>query len=656
LDVFESLLEQAVAIRIAVRRKAGLEKVRFFTSLTVVPSFAKQSFLLTSAPESMTHYSTPGEARAESTGKTEVPWLRDVTAETRKKSIRGVVAILAMGLVFFLPALLSPLFLDDYLHRAMVEGTFPGHRNPFDLYSFIDDGNRDFLLGRGVLPWWTDRRLTLRFFRPLTSFLLWADHRAFSHVALPLHVHSFAWWAAAVLAVRRLYTRFFSIRATWLATLIFALSPCHALPLSWAANRETLVSMAFGTLALCTYLRWRENTLYRDGLVALGLFALTMLGGGEYALCFGGYIAAIEVSRREYAWRRRLIGVMPFVVPALSYMAVRTALGYGVRGSGYYSDPLHAPIAFLMGAPSRAVSLLATSWLSLDSEAWRVGSGPALLTLIVLVALPLVFLSLRWARASLPAPTSTAFLWLALGSLMAMVPVLAVVSARRLVGVSMVGIAPVVAVLVDRVWFPASGEPRVARGRIEAVASLAALALGFAHLVHGPLTSLVESARHRADAADFASRMAWIRGRVGDTTVAKIGVLRDNGGAFFAPFALDAQGRTPAAWRVLMHTGHALALRRDARTLDLVAAENRSLFPMDERNLYRGREAPFRVGDEVVLPGIRVTILKVEQAGPRAARFVFSDDPSSFVWLNDDGESTKEVALPEVGFGTPFDR
>ncbi|HSO34202.1 MAG TPA: hypothetical protein VLT33_16820 [Labilithrix sp.] len=565
-----------------------------------------------------------------------------------------LLLVLLGGALLFAPALSTPLFLDDHLQGAMVEGTFPGKRSAFDLYAFVDDGDRAALTARGLLPWWADPRLTIRFFRPLSSALLWFDHRVLAHAALPMHLHSLAWWVAAVLAARSLFARLLSPRVVLFATAIFALAPCHALPLAWVANRETLVCLVFGALALGTQARWRDDRRPRDGLLAGALFALALLGGGEYALCFGGYVVAMDVGRRERA-ARRVAGWLPFLLPAVAYLAVRGALRYGTAASGFYSDPLREPGAFLVNAPWRFIALLGTGWLTLDSEPWRLGLSRWLLVGIVLGCAGALVVPIRRAFASLEPRQRAAITWLFVGSLLALVPTLAVVPARRLLGVSMLGVSAVVAVLLDRAWFPAPGEPNVARGRAASLASLAALGLGFVHLVHGPGTSFLASELHRADATDFDSRVAWVRGRVGNPRAARIGVLRGMAGVFFAPFALDRRGVTPARWHVLTQAGHVLALRRDVYTLDLIATQGRGLYPIGERNLYRSVDAPMHVGDEVRVPGLHVTILEVGPAGPRSARFVFDEDPDTLVWLSDMFEATREIELPSVDFGAPFD-
>ena len=95
-------------------------------------------------------------------------------SETRKKSrkpLLGLLLILAIGALLFSPAISTPLFLDDHLQGAMVEGTFPAARGPFDLYNFVDEGARASLTQRGLLPWWAHPHLKIRFFRPLASAL-----------------------------------------------------------------------------------------------------------------------------------------------------------------------------------------------------------------------------------------------------------------------------------------------------------------------------------------------------------------------------------------------------------------------------------------------------------------------------------------------------
>src|SRR5580692_3272131 len=177
----------------------------------------------------------------------------------RRRAWTGMTLLLGLGVVLFWPALRAPFFLDDYMQAAMVGGTFPSPRfGAFDLYDFVNDGNRALLYERGVLPWWAEPNLQIRFLRPLSSALLWVDHPVFAGSPLPQHVHSLLWWVATVFAARALYRRLLAPRVALMATILFALAPCHTFPIAWLANREALVSVAFGIPAFDAYLKWRD--------------------------------------------------------------------------------------------------------------------------------------------------------------------------------------------------------------------------------------------------------------------------------------------------------------------------------------------------------------------------------------------------------------
>jgi len=585
-----------------------------------------------------------------------------VRRENPRRSGRWTLGILVLGLVTYFPALTSPLILDDYLHAAMVRGAFPSPRSPFALYDFVSDADRQLLLARGVLPWWTHPHLTIRFLRPLSSALLWADYSLFRGRPLLLHAQSFLWWGLAIFAARALYRRHLSLRVTLLATAIFALGPWHAIPLAWLANSEALVSLGLGTLALVAYVRWREAGSAASGILATLLFGLALLGG-EYALCFGGYCVAFELGCRD-GTRRRVLGLLPFALPAVGYLVARSQLGYGVVGSGFYSDPLRDPEAFLALAPWRVVALLLDGWLALGAEFWNPGAARWAGALIVAAGFAIVIGPLRRAVSLLDAPARETATWLLKGSLFAMLPVLAVVPSARLLGVSALGIAGGVAVLLDRAWFgdaPAQGQGRDRAPRERSWAfeltGLAAIMLGFAHLVHGPVTAWLTGSRMRDQALDFVSQTAWLRQRVTDVPNTEVVVMRAGEGVFFGAFAVDPEGPLPAEWRTLSHTGHALVLRRDLRTLDLVAPPDKGVFPTGPGNLFRSPDAPLAPGDEVSVPGMRARILEAGTNGPVRVRFSFDRDLSSpsLVLTSEDAYGFKQVDLPKVGFGAPFD-
>jgi hypothetical protein len=567
----------------------------------------------------------------------------------RFRLVLPIALVISLGVLLFQPGLRSPFMLDDYIQAAMVDGTYGPPRGPLDLYDFVGAGEAPVLVERGFLPWWSHPALKIRFFRPISSFLRWNDQRIFGRSPTALHLHSLAWWVLAVLAARALFARVLAPRPLLLATAIFALAPCHVLPLAWLANREVLLSLALGTFALAAYARWRDERRPRDGAVALLFFGLAVLSG-EYGLGFGGYVLAIELVRRREALVRRATGLVPFVVPVAAYLTLRARLDYGTRGSGFYADPLAEPLEYARHAPWRLLLLQAQAWLSYSADP---AAGPletGIIVVLVGLGLLLTYVVWRRVRAELDPRTREAATWMLLGSLFALGPVLAVLPSPRLLGVCMLGVAPISALVIERAWWPKGAEPR--RGMAELI-GLVGTALGFAQLVHAPGTSFLLARRQRAEAITFATQTAKVAESLGDVRASEVVVVRGYARMFFAPFALTPNGEGPRRWQNLAQTGHVLLLRKGPRAFELVVGTDATIFPIGDNNLFRNASLRVRTGDVYKIPGATASVLEVGSAGPRRVRFDFENDLG--VWINEKNDTFESAQLPLEGFGAPFD-
>jgi hypothetical protein len=565
----------------------------------------------------------------------------------------GALLLVAGGIVFF-PAILTPRFLDDYFQTSMVEGTFPAARGPLELYDFVGDNDRRVLLDRGLLPWWSHPRLTVRFLRPLSSLLRYGDHHLLGNRALPAHLHSFAWWAAAALAAYALYRRALSRRAALLAAFVFALAPCHAVPLAWTSNREALVSLTFGILGLAALLRYRERGRPLQAGAAALCFCLALLGG-EYAAAFGGYALALALVGHRSTRLRRLVGLLCFGAPASIYLGVRAALGYGTMGSGFYVDPFRDPRVFLEHAPRRLVTLLGDAWFGVGPETVNLATPGWVLGLLAVVGLALLVVPLRRAFAQLEGARREHATWLLLGSLLSLTPMLAVQCAPRLLGASLVGVAATIGLLLDSAWFPSTTAPR---GAQSALVGVVALGLGFTHLIHSPVTSRLTCSIWRQQALAFIDRAAALRAHVGEPSKREIVVVGSfDSTAFTLPYSLDDEGTPPERWRVLSLAPHVLMIRRDARTLELTTPPDQSLYPTGEGNHFRDENTPFAPGDVVRVRGLQVTVLEVGAQGPWRALFEFDDplESPSRAWLVDTLAGIRAAPPPPIGFGSQLD-
>jgi hypothetical protein len=557
-----------------------------------------------------------------------------------------VIATVALAFLIHIPGLRTPFFLDDYTQRAMVDGRYPSRPGPLQLYDFIDDGNRALLLDRGILPWWSHPQMVMRFWRPLSSGLLWLDYRIAGDSPAWGHVHSFLWWLLACFAVHALFRRYFAPRVAFVGVAVYALAPCHALPVAWMANREEIISTALGTIALLLYLRWRDETRARDGLLAFAVFGLAALAG-EYTLCFAGYVAADEIVRRRVSLPRRLLGLLPFVIPAVAYAVAHQAWHYGAFGIGYYHDPISNTLSYVGSGPRRLAVLLTTAWLGTSDALWLGEAGWKLGALTIIGLGLLVVPIMRTLRELEPTVRSRA-LALLLGSGLSMLPVMAVDPSVRLLEVPMIGVSAVVALLVEHAWFPSVPRPR--RGAAE-LTELVVLGLAFIHFFRAPLDTFLSESATRGWAIVFDTRLHELAEK--SEGKSKVTILRANVAqtTFFAPLIVGDGGGEPKTRTLTLRSGRCLVRRTSARSLELVGGPA-GLFPIGPDDLLR--DVPIHQGEHFDLDGMRVTLLELHDDGtPHRARFDFDrdlDDPS-MLWVVDTGNGFREEKIPSIGHG-----
>ena len=562
--------------------------------------------------------------------------------------------LLTIGALLHQAAIRTGFLLDDFLHIAMLEGNFPVDRHPLDLYAFVDDHDRDTLLAHGVVPWWTHPHLTIRFLRPVSSATIWLDHALFGRNALAMHVHSLLWWAAMVVLAFFLYRRLLGERVARLAAFVFALAPCHAMPMAWLANRDALISLTLGLVAFHAYVRARETGRAAALLGATLLFSVA-LSAGEYTLLFTAFVLGFELVRKGDSLARRLVGLGTFGVPCAVYMGIRSALHYGAAGSGFYNDPFTAPELFLWFAPRRLATLFLDAWLSLDNDSvrWSIPSwalGLAMLAVILGVG---GVLRHQLRDEEEKGETRRVAAFFAVAMFLAFIPVLSAVPSPRLLGGVMLAVAPLVGLVLERAWFPARPQPR--RGWPEA-AQLTALCLGFAHLVHGPGTMALLDEQFRTSGETFQRQIESLRA-MGDLVHGPGAVVvRGSGTGFFVPFAIAEDGELPDHFSMLTWTSEALVLRTGPRTLQIYSDAESALFPWAEGNLYNEAGWMTQVGDRFPAPGMVVTVTDVVDGRVTGASVELDEVGLSRLWLNETGKSYFASPLPAEGEGRMYQR
>ena len=595
-------------------------------------------------------------------------------------SRRWPVVLALAAIVVSVPAVGVSLLNDDLIHRAaMLDAsqstpslaqaglTPPGSGGLGsvlrDLFVAVDpQKNLERLRAYGALPWWTCEDYRVAFWRPVASFTHWLDYRLFPDSVALMHVHSILWFAAVVLVVTAMYRRLIATGwAAGLAGLFFLLDDSGYFPTMWVANRNLLLSLFFGVLAILSHDRWRRQG-WRPGAVVTPLCLMTSILSAEAGVATFAYLFAYEAALRRGLWRRRALALVPSVLVIVLWRLLYNLQGYGAYGGAFYFDPGRDPVGYALAVLRRAPFLLAGQWTSVPADLysflpsatktlmWLLLAGVTVLIPVIL--LPLLRVS-RQAR-----------FWL-VGMYIAVLPFCATIPmSRSLLFVAIGGFGLVAEVLSD--WLRRADWVReLGRGR----RVVYALVIVFI-VAHLPLAVV-----SRASAARVATTL---RERV--ATTAALGVAdcpadRDlvivnapNPVSFlYEPYQLASDGEPlPRGIRMLSPGYDAVRVVRTGPCRLAVRAVSDSLLDcqrgkrMDFVFFYhylsdvRGAGHPLRAGQRIRMPRMDVEVLAVDERGfPIETAFEF-DVPlenASLKWLFWEWEKERyePFVVPAIG-------
>ena len=327
-------------------------------------------------------------------------------------ALRHRVALcLSLGLLLLLPGLNAGFYLDDLWQQALLDAHARGldQRSGLEvalgLWSW-DTGlpDRSYLQTGApyMAAWFSDLDLSVRFFRPLSSWTLMVDHRLGGSNPFGYHVVNLAIWllfaAAALELHRRLLPAPGARPALLLAGLFFVLNDSHQNNVAWINARHALLASLLTLVCLLFYDRFRHRGGLRNLALATAAFALG-LAAGETALITLAWIASYELFLSHDPPRLRIACAAPLFALAAGYMVFYVSSGYGAYGSSWYLNPLDQPLSFFRAALfERLPGYLMGGLTVLPGEIFQADSllvnlvGLALLAAVVLTVLP----SLLW--------------------------------------------------------------------------------------------------------------------------------------------------------------------------------------------------------------------------------------------------------------------
>jgi hypothetical protein len=568
---------------------------------------------------------------------------------------RALPLALAAAVVVVLPGIATGWMADDFVHAAAVAGRLPQHPGGLDLYDFAD-GDPAHLAERMqlVYPWWTSPDLKLRFFRPLSSVLSWADFTLWRGSPWVAHLLSLLWYLATVAAVGVLMRRCLGGAVAGLATLLFAIDDAHWMPAVWLANRNALVAAAPALWGLVAWLRYREDGWRPGRWWALIGFAFGLLGG-ETALGVVAMAAAYELLAppRPEPWSERILRSLPMIALGLCYVVVYKLLGYGANGSGAYVDPSRDPLDFLHAVAVRVPVLCSALLLGLPAEiGYLTTAARAPLAVAGVLAVGLLAWHAPKAAARLSSDEKRHLRWLLAGGFAALLPAAATTPAGRLLTVPSVAGFALVAVALLQAEGCAEGGPWW-RGISQRGERWLKGWLTVAHGVVAPLVFIAASVLASGLQArwDAVLRDPVLTAAAGKTAVWP--VPPDPFVGFYAPVALAAHDlpRPRRWWSLTMALLPCRMHRTAADALELEPLGG-ALVHSEIEQLMHSPTATFRPGDQVAIPGLQTTVLAVDRDGfPTRVGFRFDRplDDGEFHWFTwRDGRPAK-LPLPAVG-------
>ena len=545
----------------------------------------------------------------------------------------------AAGMLLASTSLRVGFFLDDYPFVVWLDGTSPKRVTPFDLYEFArgDHAGNFEMIRRGPWPWWSDLDLKIRFFRPLSSALLWTDHALFGHTAVGYHVHALIWYLALLVGVGLLLRSALSPPLFALSFLMYALAGGHAEPVGWISARHMLVSAAPSVAGLAAHVLYRERGFQAGRWLSVPGVAIGLLGG-EAALGVLLYWVAYEAvgARESRPWRARLRSMSLPLGIAVAYFTAYKAAGYGAAHNDAYLEPFADPARFLVVAAQR-IPLLLGELLGGTSAEFAQVFPPAPFIAAGVTAI-LAFGALVRAVWPVLAPDDRRSLaWLGVGAVLAtFVTVGGFPGARLLLLPGIGGCAFIAAVILhagQRLAEPALG--RAARFGLRAGRGFLVLA----HLVASPLVFL--------GSTDMLARLGAATERIDrtlDDVLGGPGASSSSGRHVFILAASDPVGalyvgaarglrapQTVAAWTALSLARATHTIERVGERTLLISARPGMLHGSFEV-VFRGADRPLRPGDRVDLDDISVTVLATEDRFPTSIEIAFRtmsiDDPS----------------------------
>lgn len=546
---------------------------------------------------------------------------------------RVVLALPLLTALLCSGAVGSRYVFDDYVLGLVARGApidgLPSGR--WDLFCFTTGApavNHKLMAQGLLLPWWSDERLKIAFYRPLSSLLHRLDYALWPNSPRCMYLHSLVWLGLLVALATCLYRRLEASRwVAGLAALLYAIDDGHGAVVAWLSNRNALIGSVFGLLSLLAHDLWRKHG--HQGAAWLAAASLLLaLSAGELAIGVLAYLVSYSLFLdRARPWRR-VLALVPYAVVVAGWSVVHVHSGAGVRASGSYVSPWLEPARFAGVAPIRIAALLASTLGPVPAEALLLGRPEHLVYWAVIVGLVLTMAAC--AIWPLLRRDGTARFWM-LGLLLSLIPVAASFPSDRLTLLASLGGMGVVARIVAPV-FAASSAPGIGKRRMTL-----SVAFAIVHLALAPLSLPLRAAQMQlvGRALETGTRRFDDISQLEQRTVVILNAPLDAFASYIQ--AERAWHRLPRPQHLywLTSAGSSIVVTRSDPSTLLVERDAGFFSSALERH-YRDPPDTLARGEQVGFGPVLATVLGVTSDGrPRVVSFRFAEplESSSYVFL-----------------------
>jgi protein O-mannosyl-transferase len=302
----------------------------------------------------------------------------------------GTVAIVALVLVVYWPAMHGEMLWDDSAHLT-----------PLDLQSC-----------HGLWRIWFEPGATQQYY-PVTYTAFWLEHalwgdptRLFADDTFWYHLSNVL-QHAGVATLAWMVLRRLKAPGAWLAAAIFAVHPVNVESVAWISEQKNTLSALCYLSAMWCYLRFDDSRERKWYLTAALLFAIGLLAKSVIATLPAALLVIFWWRRGRIDLKRDVAPLLPFFVLALAGGLTTAWLEYsmvGAKGADYAISPLARLLLAGRASWFYAGKLALPVGLSFYYPRWTLDPAVAwqwAFPIAALVALALLWRIRHWSRAPL---------------------------------------------------------------------------------------------------------------------------------------------------------------------------------------------------------------------------------------------------------------